>query len=73
MKPLIPYLTANWCDLLIAILGLASGLLYILRPNWVGNYSAERDQKKFRWFGVIFTAAAIGLLFFMTVGYLNSN
>ena len=73
MKPLIPYLAANWGDLLIAILGLVSGLLYILRPGWVGDYRVERDQKRFRWFGVIFTAAAIGLLFFLTLGYLNSN
>ena len=60
-------------DLLIAILGLVSGLLYSFRPNWVGNYCVELDQKKFRWFGIIFATAGIGLLIFLTVGYLNPN
>jgi hypothetical protein len=73
MKPLMPYLIAHCGDLLIAILGLVSGLLYSFRPNWVGNYCMERDQNKYRWFGVIFTTAGIGLLIFLTVGYLDQN
>jgi len=73
MKPLIPYLTAHGVDLLIAILGLAAGLLYAFRPDWVGNYNAERDRKKFRWFGAIFMTAGIGLIFFLIVGYFSSN
>jgi hypothetical protein len=73
MKPLIPYIIAHCGDLLIAILGLVSGILYSFRPNWVGNYRVERDREKFRWFGIIFTTAGIGLLICLTVGYLNSN
>jgi hypothetical protein len=73
MKPLIPYLTDHCWDLLIAILGLASGISYTFFPNWVRNYCVERDQKIFRWFGVIFTTAGIGLLICLTVGYLNPN
>jgi hypothetical protein len=73
VKPLIPYLLDNYWDLLIAILGLASGVLYMFFPNRVGNYRAEHDREKFRWFGVIFTAAGIFLLIFLMAGYLNSN
>lgn len=73
MKPLGPYLTAHAADFLIAVFGLASGLLYLLRPDWVGNYRVERDQKKFRWFGVLFMTAGIGLLFFLVLGYLSPN
>ena len=68
-----PYLTAHVGDVVIAILGLAAGVLYTLRPDWVGNYRGERDRAKFRWFGVLFMAAGIGLLFFLLVGYFNSN
>jgi hypothetical protein len=73
MKPLIPYITAHCVDLLIAILGLASGVLYSFRPNWVGNYRVERDPKIFRWFGIIFIAAGIGLLICLIFGYLKPN
>jgi hypothetical protein len=73
MKPLIPYLITHWWDLMIAIFGLAAGLIYALRPDWVGNYRGERDRTKFRWFGLLFIAAGIGLLFFLMVGYFNSN
>jgi hypothetical protein len=73
VKPLIPYLTAHGVDLFIAISGLVAGLIYTLRPDWVGNYRPDRDRNKFRWFGVIFLVAGTGLLIFMILGYLNSN
>jgi len=71
MQPLTPYLTAHCVDLIIAVLGLVSGLLFCFRPNWLGNYSIERDRNKFRLFGIIFSIAGIGLLIFLAVGYLN--
>jgi hypothetical protein len=73
MKPLTPYVIAHCGDLVIAILGLVSGLLFSFCPNWLGNYRKERDRNKFRLFGIIFTIAGIGLLIFLTVGYLNPN
>jgi hypothetical protein len=73
MKPLIPYIIDHGFDILIGIAGLVSGLVYGLRPNWLGNYNAERDEKKSKWFGVIFTSAGIALLIYIIVGYLNSN
>jgi len=73
MKPLITYLTDHAGDVLIAIFGLVAGLLYAFRPDWVGNYRGERDRTKFRWFGALFIAAGIGLLFFLMLGYFNSN
>jgi hypothetical protein len=73
VKPLIPYLAAHGVDLFIAVSGLVAGLIYTLRPDWVGNYRPDRDRNKFRWFGVIFLVAGLGLLFFIVLGYLNSD
>jgi len=73
MNAFIPYIINHCGDFLIAIFGLAAGLLYFFRPDWVGNYHADRDRKKFGWLGFIFIMAGIGLLMELFIGYLNSN
>jgi hypothetical protein len=73
MNAFIPHIINHCGDFLIAIFGLAAGLLYFFRPDWVGNYRVDRDRKKFRWLGFIFIVAGIGLLMALFIGYLNPN
>ena len=73
MNAFFSYIITHFGDFLIAIFGLAAGLLYFFRPYWVGNYRVDRDRIEFRWLGFIFIMAGLGLLMALFIGYLNPN